>query len=86
MESESSRDSGWILYCYFKSNEYLFAGYADMKSFACLTLPNGAALWQGLLGYSQDEFFKKYQESVDRKWQDTADDSVICQKVDRAYG
>ena len=40
----------------------------------------GGAL-AGALGYSQDEFFKKYQESVDRKWQDTADDSSFAKRL-----
>ena len=43
------------------------------------------AQWGGalaeVLGYSQDEFFKKYQESVDRKWQDTAEDSVFAKRI-----
>jgi hypothetical protein len=40
----------------------------------------GGALAEAL-GYSQDEFFKKYQESVDRKWQETAEDSVFGKKI-----
>ncbi len=40
----------------------------------------GGALSEAL-GYSQDEFFKKYQESVDRKWQDTAEDSTFAKKI-----
>lgn len=40
----------------------------------------GGAL-AGALGYSQDEFFRKYQESVDRKWQDTADDSTFAKRL-----
>jgi len=43
------------------------------------------AQWGGalseVLGYSQDEFFRKYQESVDRKWQDTAEDSAFAKKI-----
>jgi len=43
------------------------------------------AQWGGALadalGYSDEEFFKKYQESVDRKWQDTAEDSVFAKKL-----
>ena len=43
------------------------------------------AQWGGslaeALGYSRDEFFKKYQESVDRKWQDTAEDSVFAKRI-----
>ena len=40
----------------------------------------GAALAE-VLGYSQDEFFKKYQESVEHKWEDTAEESPISQKL-----
>jgi hypothetical protein len=40
----------------------------------------GAVLAEAL-GYSRDEFFKKYQESVDRKWQDTAEDSALAKKL-----
>jgi primase-polymerase (primpol)-like protein len=40
----------------------------------------GGALAEAL-GYSQDEFFSKYQESVDRKWQDTAEDSAFAKKI-----
>ena len=40
----------------------------------------GAALAESL-GYSQNEFFSKYQESVERKWQDTAGDSVFAKKI-----
>ncbi len=40
----------------------------------------GGALAEAL-GYSQDEFFRKYQESVDRKWQETAEDSVFGKKI-----
>ena len=40
----------------------------------------GAALAEAL-GYSQDEFFSKYQESVDRKWQDTAEDSPFAKRI-----
>lgn len=40
----------------------------------------GGALSEAL-GYAQDEFFKKYQESVDRKWQDTAEDSTFAKKI-----
>jgi len=40
----------------------------------------GAALAE-TLGYSRDEFFKKYQESVEYKWEDTAEESPITQKL-----
>jgi len=40
----------------------------------------GGALAEAL-GFSRDEFFRKYQESVDRKWQDTAEDSAFAKKV-----
>jgi len=40
----------------------------------------GAALAESM-NYTQDEFFAKYQESVDRKWQDTAGDSVLAKKI-----
>ena len=40
----------------------------------------GGALSEGL-GYSRDEFFQKYQESVDRKWQDTAEDSTFAKRL-----
>lgn len=40
----------------------------------------GAALADAL-GYSSEEFFRKYQESVDRKWQDTAEDSSLAKKL-----
>ena len=40
----------------------------------------GGALAEAL-GYSQDEFLKKYRESVDRKWQDTAEDSVFAKRI-----
>jgi hypothetical protein len=43
------------------------------------------AQWGGALaaalGYSQDEFFQRYQESVDRKWQDTAEDSTFAKRL-----
>jgi hypothetical protein len=43
------------------------------------------AQWGGalaeVLGYSRDEFFQKYQESVKGKWQDTAEDSVFAKKI-----
>jgi hypothetical protein len=35
----------------------------------------------GYLGYSQDEFSKKYQESVDHKWEDTAEESTLAQRL-----
>lgn len=40
----------------------------------------GAALSEAM-GYSQDEFFKKYQESVDRKWQETAEENTLVNKL-----
>jgi hypothetical protein len=40
----------------------------------------GAALAEAL-GYSQDEFFRKYRESVEHKWEDTAEESPIVQKL-----
>ena len=40
----------------------------------------GAALTEAM-GYSRGEFFKKYQESVDRKWQETAEDSTFAKKL-----
>ncbi|MBU4311126.1 MAG: hypothetical protein KJ706_00190 [Candidatus Omnitrophica bacterium] len=40
----------------------------------------GGALAEAL-GYSRDEFFRKYQESVERKWQDTAEDSAFAKKI-----
>lgn len=40
----------------------------------------GAALAEAL-GYSRDEFFKKYQESVKYKWEDTAEENPIIQKL-----
>ena len=40
----------------------------------------GAALAEPL-GYSQDEFFKKYQGSIDRKWEDAADVNTLNGKV-----
>ena len=40
----------------------------------------GAALAEAM-GYSRNEFFNKYQESVDRKWQETAEDSTFAKKL-----
>jgi hypothetical protein len=40
----------------------------------------GAALAESM-EFTRDEFFAKYQESVDRKWQDTAEDSVLAKKI-----
>jgi len=40
----------------------------------------GGALSEGL-GYSREEFFSKYQESVDSKWQDTAEESTFAKKI-----
>ncbi|MDD5599503.1 MAG: hypothetical protein PHV82_16265, partial [Victivallaceae bacterium] len=40
----------------------------------------GAVLAEAL-GYSRDEFFKKYQESVDHKWEDTAEESTFAQRL-----
>lgn len=40
----------------------------------------GAAL-AGPLGYSQDEFFTKYQESVKRKWEEAADINTLSGKI-----
>ncbi|MEI8012469.1 MAG: hypothetical protein WCI27_08345, partial [Candidatus Omnitrophota bacterium] len=40
----------------------------------------GAVLAEAF-GYTQDEFFKKYQESVNRKWQETAEDSGLAKKI-----
>lgn len=40
----------------------------------------GGALAEAL-GYSRYEFFRKYQESVERKWQDTAEDSAFAKKI-----
>lgn len=40
----------------------------------------GAALAESM-NFTRDEFFSKYQESVDRKWQDTAEDSVLAKKI-----
>jgi hypothetical protein len=33
------------------------------------------------LGFSREEFFRKYQDSVNRKWQDTAEDSTFAAKI-----
>ena len=30
------------------------------------------------MNFTRDGFFRKYQESVDRKWQDTAEESVLA--------
>ncbi|GEM_PF-2755513 len=40
----------------------------------------GAAL-AGPLGYSQDEFFKDYQGSIDRKWEEAADVNTLNGKI-----
>ena len=40
----------------------------------------GAALAEAL-GYSRDEFFRKYKESIDRKWEDTADLNTLNGKI-----
>ncbi len=40
----------------------------------------GAALAEAL-GFRRDEFFLKYQASVDRKWQDTAQDSAFAKRI-----
>ncbi len=40
----------------------------------------GAALSQHL-GFSREEFFKRYQQSVDHKWEDTAEESTFAQKL-----
>jgi len=40
----------------------------------------GAALSQ-YLGFSREEFFKRYQQSVDHKWEDTAEESTFAQKL-----
>ncbi len=40
----------------------------------------GAVLAEAL-GYSREEFFKKYQESVDHKWEDTAEESTFAQRL-----
>jgi len=43
------------------------------------------AMWGGALaealGFSRDEFFNKYHESVVSKWQDTAEDSAFAKKL-----
>ena len=43
------------------------------------------AQWGGALaeelGYSRDEFFQKYQESIDHKWQDTAEGSSLVKRL-----
>lgn len=33
------------------------------------------------LGFSREEFFKKYQQSVDHKWEDTAEESTFAQRL-----
>jgi len=33
------------------------------------------------LGFSREEFFKRYQQSVDHKWEDTAEESTFAQKL-----
>jgi len=40
----------------------------------------GAALAE-YLGFSREEFFKKYQQSVDHKWEDTAEESTFAQRL-----
>lgn len=40
----------------------------------------GAALAEAM-SFTQEQFFKRYQESVDRKWQDTAEESVLGNKI-----
>lgn len=40
----------------------------------------GAALSQ-VMGYSQEEFFQKYQASVDCKWQETAEENSLVNKL-----
>lgn len=40
----------------------------------------GAALAEAM-GFSQDEFFKKYQESVNRKWAETVDENALACKI-----
>ncbi len=35
----------------------------------------------GYLGFSQEEFLQKYQESVDHKWEDTAEESTLAQRL-----
>jgi hypothetical protein len=39
-----------------------------------------AALSQ-YLGFSREEFFKRYQQSVDHKWEDTAEESTFAQRL-----
>lgn len=45
----------------------------------------GAALAEDM-GFTQEEFFRKYQESVDRKWQDTAEESTLGNKIENLVG
>ncbi|MGI6240473.1 MAG: hypothetical protein ACOYJW_00860 [Candidatus Omnitrophota bacterium] len=40
----------------------------------------GAALSEAM-GYSREEFFRKYQESVDRKWEETAEENALVNKL-----
>lgn len=40
----------------------------------------GAALAEAM-GFSQGEFFKKYQESVNRKWAETVDENALACKI-----
>ena len=40
----------------------------------------GAAL-SSALGYSEELFFQKYQESVEHKWEDTADESTLASRI-----
>ena len=45
----------------------------------------GAALAEAM-SFTQEQFFKRYQESVDRKWQDTAEESVLGNKIVNLIG
>ena len=40
----------------------------------------GAALADGL-GYSKEEFFIKYRESVDHKWKDSVEENTLAQRI-----
>ncbi len=84
MEDEWQRELPGILGGFFTAVSKAMSAFSQISGHEKFRMSDfaqwGGAL-AGALGYSQDEFFKKYQESVDRKWQDTADDSTFAKRL-----
>ena len=84
IEAEWNRVLPGILGGFFTAISKAMANVDQVKGhekFRMADFAQWGAVLAEAMGFTREEFFRKYQDSVDRKWQDTAEESTLAHKI-----